>query len=160
MRAQAIRLSLTDRIVVLVIRVLHRIHSLSQQVSFDGATFSYLSPLLTAVINSGGIPGGEEDELIEQVALVVNIITYHCGDCGWHSSSVRFKGLQSVFQLETGNSPGRRQSPTFYRSLNGILPLVRMPHPRCLPSARPFAWMPQKKKSRLLLMALRHKSRM
>jgi hypothetical protein len=65
----------------LVLRVLHRLRSLSEQTPLDSATFSYAFPLLFQVIQKGGIGSGEDDETLEQVALSLDIIKFHCGEC-------------------------------------------------------------------------------
>jgi hypothetical protein len=64
----------------LVLRVLHRLRSLSEQTPLDSATFSYAFPLLFQVIQKGGIGSGEDDETLEQVALSLDIIKFHCGE--------------------------------------------------------------------------------
>jgi hypothetical protein len=64
-----------------VIRVLYRLRFLSEQGPFDAATFSYVFPLLSRIL-LGGIPGEEEeDDPLEQVALALEIIKFHCGEC-------------------------------------------------------------------------------
>ncbi|KIK62847.1 hypothetical protein GYMLUDRAFT_242480 [Collybiopsis luxurians FD-317 M1] len=71
----------------IVLRVLHRIRYLSEQVPFDSATFSYLFPLLMHVALEGGVfsqveEGAEKDpeELLEQVSLMQDIVKFHCGE--------------------------------------------------------------------------------
>ncbi|KAJ7077832.1 armadillo-type protein [Mycena belliarum] len=64
----------------LVIRVLHRLRSLSEQAPFDSATFSYAFPLLAQVLTLGGINPQDEEEALEQVALALDIIKFHCGE--------------------------------------------------------------------------------
>lgn len=66
---------------VLTIRVLYRLRSLSEQGPFDAATFSYAFPLLSQILLMGGIPGEEEDDPLEQVALALEVIKFHCGEC-------------------------------------------------------------------------------
>ncbi|KAJ7281606.1 armadillo-type protein [Mycena rebaudengoi] len=56
----------------LVLRVLHRLRSLSEQAPFDSATFSYTFPLLAQVLTQ---------EALEQVALALDIIKFHSGEC-------------------------------------------------------------------------------
>ena len=65
----------------LVLRVLYRLRSLSEQSPFDAATFSYTSPLLTQVLVKGGVALAEEDDPLEQVTLAVDIIRFHSGEC-------------------------------------------------------------------------------
>lgn len=67
--------------IALVIRVLHRLRSLSEQAPFDAATFSYAFPLLSQVLLLGGVSPADEDEALEQVALALGIIRFHCGEC-------------------------------------------------------------------------------
>ncbi|KAJ7115902.1 ARM repeat-containing protein [Mycena epipterygia] len=64
----------------LVIRVLHRLRSLSEQAPFDSATFSYAFPLLAQVLTLGGISPEDDEEALEQVALALDIIKFHCGE--------------------------------------------------------------------------------
>jgi hypothetical protein len=65
----------------LVIRVLHRLRSLSEQAPFDSASFSYAFPLLAQVLTLGGIDSEDEEEALEQVALALDVIKFHCGEC-------------------------------------------------------------------------------
>ncbi|KAG2121247.1 armadillo-type protein [Suillus clintonianus] len=66
----------------LVLRVLYRLRSLSEQAPFDAATFSYAFPLLAHVLLKGGVDAGEDDgdEALEQVTLVLDIIRFHCSE--------------------------------------------------------------------------------
>ncbi|KAJ7252741.1 armadillo-type protein [Mycena haematopus] len=64
----------------LIVRVLHRLRSLSEQAPFDSATFSYTFPLLAQVLTRGGIDPEDEEEALEQVALALEIIKYHCAE--------------------------------------------------------------------------------
>ncbi|KAI0800349.1 ARM repeat-containing protein [Fomes fomentarius] len=64
----------------LVIRVLYRLRTLSEQTPFDAATYGYASPLLSQVLVKGGIAIGEEDDPLEQIALSLDIIKFHCGE--------------------------------------------------------------------------------
>ncbi|KAH9175038.1 ARM repeat-containing protein [Lactarius sanguifluus] len=65
----------------LVLRVLYRLRSLSEQTPLDSATFSYAFPLVEQVIQKGGILTGEEDDPLEQVALSLDIVKFHSGEC-------------------------------------------------------------------------------
>ena len=47
----------------------------------DAATFSLCSPLLTQVLLKGGISLAEEDDPLEQVALSLDVIKFHAGEC-------------------------------------------------------------------------------
>ena len=67
---------------MLIIRVFYRLRTLSEQAPFDAATFSYMTPLISQTLLSGGLEGlQEEDDPMEQVALALAIIKYHCGEC-------------------------------------------------------------------------------
>lgn len=66
---------------MLIIRVLYRLRSLSEQSPFDSATFSYAFPLLAQVLVQGGSTSDDPDEALEQVALVLDIIKFHSGEC-------------------------------------------------------------------------------
>ncbi|KAG6915850.1 hypothetical protein DXG01_009609 [Tephrocybe rancida] len=65
---------------LLIIRVLLRLRTLSEQAPFDAATFAYAYPLLGQVLLQGGISAQEEDEALEQVALALAIIKFHSGE--------------------------------------------------------------------------------
>ncbi|KAJ3828802.1 translational activator GCN1 [Lentinula raphanica] len=64
----------------LVLRVLHRVRYLSEQVPFDSATFSYIFPLLKHVAFEGGVVTEEPEEMLEQVSLTQDIIKFHSGE--------------------------------------------------------------------------------
>ncbi|KAI0035599.1 ARM repeat-containing protein [Vararia minispora EC-137] len=64
----------------LVLRVLYRLRTLSEQTPLDAATFSYLYPLIHQVLLKGGVGLTEEDDPLEQAALSLDIIKFHCGD--------------------------------------------------------------------------------
>ncbi|KAI0657693.1 ARM repeat-containing protein [Cubamyces menziesii] len=64
----------------LIIRVLYRLRTLSEQSPFDAATYCYASPLLSQVLTKGGIALTEEDDPLEQIALSLDIIKFHCGE--------------------------------------------------------------------------------
>lgn len=68
-------------VIALVLRVLHRLRALSEQSLFEGNTFSYFSPLLSHVVTVNGIPGESDEELVEQIALCVDIIKFHSAEC-------------------------------------------------------------------------------
>ncbi|KAI6043543.1 armadillo-type protein, partial [Pisolithus marmoratus] len=50
----------------LVLRVLYRLRTISQQAPFDAATFSYAFPLLARVLHQGGIDVSEDDEVLNK----------------------------------------------------------------------------------------------
>ncbi|CDO72622.1 hypothetical protein BN946_scf184985.g41 [Trametes cinnabarina] len=64
----------------LVIRVLYRLRTLSEQAPFDAATYCYAAPLLSQVIAKGGFTLLEDDDPLEQIALSLDIIKFHCGE--------------------------------------------------------------------------------
>ncbi|THU98405.1 ARM repeat-containing protein [Dendrothele bispora CBS 962.96] len=64
----------------LVLRVLHRLRFSSEQAPFDAATFSYIFPLIGHVVQVGGLPSEEADEMLEQVAVSQDIVKFHCGE--------------------------------------------------------------------------------
>jgi hypothetical protein len=69
---------------VLIIRVLYRLRFLSEQAPFDAATFSYAFPLIAQVLSQGGVCVAAEDDALEQVALALDIIKFHCGECTFY----------------------------------------------------------------------------
>ncbi|KAF9047662.1 armadillo-type protein [Panaeolus papilionaceus] len=73
----------------LVIRVLFKIRFLAENTPFDPATFSYLFPLMSFILREGGLKNTretgenedeEEDDPLEQVALSLDIIKFHCSE--------------------------------------------------------------------------------
>ncbi|KAI0343486.1 ARM repeat-containing protein [Trametopsis cervina] len=64
----------------LLLRVLHRVRFIGEQGTFDVATYSYMSPLLQQILRKGGIGLTEDDDPLEQVALALDIIRFHCGE--------------------------------------------------------------------------------
>ena len=73
----------------LVLRVLYRLRTLSEQAPFDAATFSFSFFLLGCVARKGevGIYTGEEqdgDEALVQVALALDVIKFHRSECTSH----------------------------------------------------------------------------
>jgi hypothetical protein len=78
---------LSTRTTALIIRVLYRLRSLSEQALFDAATFSYSFPLLAQISSRGGVGAEGEDDPLEQIALALDIIKFHCGEC-WSSTDV------------------------------------------------------------------------
>lgn len=83
-----------------MIRVLYRLRTLSEQSPFDVATFSYTSPLLSAVLSKGGIALEEEDDPLEQVTLTVDIVKFHAGECeAFSHSCIDVRGLCHHFSF-------------------------------------------------------------
>jgi hypothetical protein len=70
-----------DWTAVLIIRILYRLRTLSEQEPFDAATFSYTFPLLAQILTQGGVGVQSEDDPLEQVALALDIIKFHCAEC-------------------------------------------------------------------------------
>src|SRR5258708_1656532 len=70
-----------SKTIVLELRILYRLRFLSEQATFDAATFSYAFPLLSHILVTGGVIGGEESEPVEQEALTVEIFKFHTGEC-------------------------------------------------------------------------------
>lgn len=62
-------------------RVIYRLRSLSEMSPFDSATYSYISSFLDHVIRNGGIGVTDQEAIVEQVALALNIVDFHCGQC-------------------------------------------------------------------------------
>jgi hypothetical protein len=60
---------------------LYRIRSLAEQTPFDAATYSYTAPLINHIINTGGGHAADSDEALEQLALALDFIRFHCGEC-------------------------------------------------------------------------------
>jgi hypothetical protein len=71
-----------------VLRVLYKLRFLSEQVPFDVATFSYMSPLLSQIFNKGGIGLTEEDDPLEQAALALELVKFHSAECKSSRSSM------------------------------------------------------------------------
>ncbi|KAI0077211.1 ARM repeat-containing protein [Panus rudis PR-1116 ss-1] len=64
----------------LILRVLHRFRSLSEQAPFDSATYSYASPLLGQVMIKAGVGAADGEESLEQVLLALQIVRFHCSE--------------------------------------------------------------------------------
>ncbi|KAF9234000.1 armadillo-type protein [Melanogaster broomeanus] len=64
----------------LVLRVLYRLRTLSEQAPFDAATFSYAFFLLGCVLRKGGIDVSDDEEVLEQIALVLDVIKFHASE--------------------------------------------------------------------------------
>lgn len=62
----------------LVTRILYKLRSLTEQQAVDSKTFAYFAPLLSQVISRGGLgfSASQIDEALEQIALVVDIISF------------------------------------------------------------------------------------
>ncbi|CDZ97184.1 Protein containing adaptin N-terminal region [Phaffia rhodozyma] len=94
----------------LVLRVLYRLRTLSEHSPFDSTSYAYITPLLTTVIAKGGLGGASSDseEAMEQLALVLEIINFHCGE---FSDTVfpRLSTIGDLIQL-IGSQPALRKS--------------------------------------------------
>ncbi|OJT01635.1 Translational activator GCN1 [Trametes pubescens] len=64
----------------LIIRVLYRLRTLSEQTPFDAATYCYAAPLLSQILLKGGIALAEEDDPLEQIAISLDVIKFHSGE--------------------------------------------------------------------------------
>ncbi|EKM53603.1 uncharacterized protein PHACADRAFT_125439 [Phanerochaete carnosa HHB-10118-sp] len=64
----------------MVLRVLHRLRFLSEQIPFDTATFSYTSPLLNQIFIKGGVGLTEEEDPLEQATLALDLVKFHTGE--------------------------------------------------------------------------------
>ncbi|KZT41926.1 ARM repeat-containing protein [Sistotremastrum suecicum HHB10207 ss-3] len=64
----------------LVLRVLYRLRSEAERQAFDAATFSYFNPLLSAIIQGGGLNPSSDDSALEQVALSMDVIRFHSAE--------------------------------------------------------------------------------
>jgi hypothetical protein len=71
----------------LVLRVLYRLRTVSEQAPLDASTFSWFSPLLTQVLLKGAIALAEDDDPLEQMVLVLDVIKFHSGECTYLFSS-------------------------------------------------------------------------
>ncbi|KAG8904625.1 translational activator of GCN4 [Tulasnella sp. 403] len=65
----------------LILRVLYRLRSIAETSPFDPVTYSYTSPLVCHVILNNGVGVTEAEEIMEQVALSLNLIDFHCSEC-------------------------------------------------------------------------------
>ena len=79
--ASLIDVYITHFLLALLLRVLYRLRILSEQAPFDGATYAFVSPLLSHIIRVGGVDLTPEDDQIEQITLSLEIIRFHAGEC-------------------------------------------------------------------------------
>ncbi|KAH7091864.1 translational activator GCN1 [Auriculariales sp. MPI-PUGE-AT-0066] len=61
----------------LLLRVLYRLRSLSERQPFEPATLTLASIMTSAVATAGGLGSSDSEEALEQVALVVDIFSFH-----------------------------------------------------------------------------------
>ena len=96
--------------------MLYRLRWLSEQTPLDSPTFSYLFPLLRQVLLKGGIGLSEEDDPLEQVALALDIIKFHCGECKCPVGNIMYMPLliEDFLQFRTRTSPGQRSWKVLY----------------------------------------------
>lgn len=107
---------------MLVIRVLYRLRFLSEKAPFDAATFSYAFPLFSQILTGGGIKGYEEDDdPLEQVALVLEIIKFHCGECKLAYKIIELMLNSFHLQSRIPHSHDWRQSKTSFMSSDNSL---------------------------------------
>ncbi|KZV97501.1 ARM repeat-containing protein [Exidia glandulosa HHB12029] len=62
----------------LLLRVLYRLRSLGEREPLDPASLTVASLMLSAVISAGGMGAADAEEALEQLALVVDILSFHC----------------------------------------------------------------------------------
>ena len=79
--ASLIDVYITHFLLALLLRVLYRLRILSEQAPSDGATYAFVSPLLSHIIRVGGVDLTPEDDQIEQITLSLEIIRFHAGEC-------------------------------------------------------------------------------
>ncbi|KDQ56445.1 hypothetical protein JAAARDRAFT_36597 [Jaapia argillacea MUCL 33604] len=65
---------------LLVIRVLYRLRSLSEQSPLDSSTFAYSFHLLGQILIKGALELSEEDDPLEQIVLSLDIVKFHAGE--------------------------------------------------------------------------------
>ncbi|CAE6499296.1 unnamed protein product [Rhizoctonia solani] len=87
----------------LIVRVLYRLRSLSEQSPFDPSTYAYMSPFIDHVIRSSGIATTTPEEALEQVTLALDIIQFHCGEFS-DSAYPRIEAARSLIYI-IGNVP-------------------------------------------------------
>lgn len=94
--------------VALVLRVLYRLRFLAEQVPFEVATFSYMSPLLNQILSKGGIGLTEEDDPLEQVALSLDLVKFHSAECKLQSVNPRYPSLICLFEVSQPAFPRKQ----------------------------------------------------
>lgn len=102
----------------LITRVFYRLRFLSEQTPFDGATFSYAFPLLQFVFSEGGIATEEAEEALEQVALALDIVKFHIGQCTLFLPLFLCFYSISALQSPIFHSRGRRQWNDYFTSFD------------------------------------------
>lgn len=74
---------------VLIIRVLYRLKSYTEQSFLDVSTFCYVNPLITRLIETSASNASDADEALEQLTLALDFVKQHCAQC--ESSAVCFQ---------------------------------------------------------------------
>ncbi|CAE6418409.1 unnamed protein product [Rhizoctonia solani] len=92
----------------LIVRVLYRLRSLSEQSPFDPSTYAYTSPFIDHVIRSGSISTTTPEEALEQVTLALDIIQFHCGEFS-DPAYPRIEAARSLIYI-VGNVPKAAKS--------------------------------------------------
>lgn len=71
----------------LVTRVLYRMRHLAEQAPFEAGTFCYAAPLFSRIVHAGGIglEKGDTEAVLEQLALAVDLISFHARSCPYPS---------------------------------------------------------------------------
>lgn len=75
---------------------------------FDVATYSYTAPLLAQIFLKGGIGLTEDDDPLEQVALALDLVKFHSGEC--KSPLVHHKVLWPNLTLVSQTAFPRKQT--------------------------------------------------
>ncbi|KAG8757390.1 translational activator of GCN4, partial [Ceratobasidium sp. 423] len=92
----------------LIVRVLYRLRSVSEQSPFDPSTYAYMSPFIDHVIRSGSIATTTSEEALEQVTLALDIIQFHCGEFS-DSAYPRIEAARSLIYI-VGSVPKAAKS--------------------------------------------------
>ncbi|PWY99964.1 ARM repeat-containing protein [Testicularia cyperi] len=67
----------------LVLRILYRLRSLSEQSPLDVATVAFVNPLIVTIVESGGlgVEADDSDSILEQIQLSLDFIDFHGSAC-------------------------------------------------------------------------------
>ena len=67
----------------MVLRLLYKIRTLSEQGPLDGPSFAYIAAFLRCVVHNRDIigTGDDEDEPLERMVLVIDITNFHAAEC-------------------------------------------------------------------------------
>lgn len=75
--------NLSDLMTALILRLLYKLRSLSEQGPFDGPSFTFISSFLRCVVRDRDVIGSsdDEDEPLERMVLVIDTIKLHAAEC-------------------------------------------------------------------------------